>query len=153
MKKKLTTAGHLLSLFGLLLAVLLLFAQNWLFKSWESLSADEVIYHTKVSLGGTNPGMIAELAFQYLLPGLLVFAVLAFMAFWLKKKESPLRRMIYKLYFLLALIPFVWYAVTLNHSSVHSYFTCRDLGVSMMAVLFGLTEIHHNSIEKEKPNG
>ena len=114
MKKKLTTAGHLLSLFGLLLAVLLLFAQNWLFKSWESLSADEVIYHTKVSLGGTNPGMIAELAFQYLLPGLLVFAVLAFMAFWLKKKESPLRRMIYKLYFLLALMLFVIIGIRLE---------------------------------------
>ena len=85
-------------------------------------------------------------------PGFPVF-LLVLLFLLRKKKDSRCRLSLLFPYFLLALIPFVWYAVTLNHSSVHSYFTCRDLGVSMMAVLFGLTEMHCNSIEKEKPNG
>ena len=44
-------------------------------------------------------------------------------------------------YLLVGLLPFAWYCLTVNHSYVHYYFTCRALCVSVLALLAGLAEL------------
>ncbi len=63
-----------------------LFTEIWLFRTWESLSVDEVFYHLNVSLEGTNTSMIADYALFYGIPILLVLAVVFFVLFKLRTK-------------------------------------------------------------------
>lgn len=44
-------------------------------------------------------------------------------------------------YLLTGLLPFVWYVLTVNHSYIHYYFTCRALCVSALALMCGLSEL------------
>ena len=44
-------------------------------------------------------------------------------------------------YLLVGLLPFVWFCLTVNHSYVHYYFTCRALCVSILALLVCLAEL------------
>ncbi len=50
--------------------------ERWLITSWGSLGADEIIYHIKAPLTGTNTEIIWKLILQFLLPGFLILAVL-----------------------------------------------------------------------------
>ncbi len=44
-------------------------------------------------------------------------------------------------YFLVSLVPVVWYAFATNHSVLHSWFTNKACAVTLLAFLFGLTEL------------
>ncbi|MBR1439582.1 MAG: phosphoglycerol transferase, partial [Lachnospiraceae bacterium] len=57
-------------------ALLLFLTERWLITSWGSLGADEIIYHIKAPLTGTNTEIIWKLILQFLLPGFLILAVL-----------------------------------------------------------------------------
>ncbi len=114
MKKVLGVVGRALCLLFLLLMILLLFAQNWLFTTWSELTADEVIFHLKASLGGTNPEMITELILKYLLPGALVFLAFVILAIVLKKKKECIFKKIWGLYFILAICLCVIFCVRLE---------------------------------------
>ena len=42
---------------------------------------------------------------------------------------------------LVALLPLVWYAITLNHSTIHAFFTNKALSVSVLALMMLFTNI------------
>ena len=44
-------------------------------------------------------------------------------------------------YLLVGLLPFAWYVLTVNHSYIHFYFTCRALCVSALALMCCLAEL------------
>lgn len=44
-------------------------------------------------------------------------------------------------FILIALMPLVWYAVALNHTSIHAYFTNKALSVSVFAIMMLFTSI------------
>ena len=45
-------------------------------------------------------------------------------------------------YFLVAIMPFVWWYVAMNHSYIHNHFTYRSLAVTIFATLSGLCMLH-----------
>jgi uncharacterized membrane protein len=45
-------------------------------------------------------------------------------------------------YFIVFMIPIVWYFVVVGHSSHHRFFTFRALGVSLFAFLVGITQVY-----------
>ena len=59
--------------------------------------------------------------------GIVLFAVIAKRKF--KVNENTLIALL-----LIAMIPFVWYAVLSNHSAIHSFMTYRNLTLTIMAV-------------------
>ncbi len=44
-------------------------------------------------------------------------------------------------YFIVSLAPMVWYAFAVNHSVIHYWFTNKACAVTLLAFLFGLTEL------------
>ena len=44
-------------------------------------------------------------------------------------------------YFLISLAPVVWYLLTVNHSTIHSWFTNKACVTSLLGLLFGLIDI------------
>ncbi|MBQ9954582.1 MAG: sulfatase-like hydrolase/transferase [Eggerthellaceae bacterium] len=44
---------------------ILFFTEMWLFATWESLSVDEILYHLRTSLEGTNSSMISDYLLHY----------------------------------------------------------------------------------------
>ena len=59
-----------------LLGVLLVFTVKWLLKTWGLLTIDEIVYHMKSSLDGTNPDMIRQYITGYGLKALLIVVLL-----------------------------------------------------------------------------
>lgn len=87
-KKKVWSFLVLLLLF---LSALLLFSGNWLLQTWNQLSMDELIYHLKTPLKGTNPALIGNYLLCCLLPAValvLFFTVIFYLSrrkqFWLR---------------------------------------------------------------------
>ena len=66
--------------------VVLFFAERYLMDSWAELSADEVVYHLKSSLDGTNPEMIIGALIHYGLPAAAILAVIMAVPGRLRKK-------------------------------------------------------------------
>lgn len=59
-------------------SVALFFAQRYLFENWSELSVDEILFHIRTSIEGTNPEMVVYATLHYALPALaLVVALLA----------------------------------------------------------------------------
>lgn len=77
-KGKRIVKGALLTLYAVLvlLALIFSFAVKWLLATWASLSYDEILYHLKAPLSGTNPKMIVEAVLRYVFPLLLIVAAL-----------------------------------------------------------------------------
>ena len=51
-------------------------------------------------------------------------------------------------YALVALLPVLWYAATVNHSCFHTFYTNKGCVVSLIAVMFGVTKICLRDIER-----
>lgn len=81
----------LLGFFFLLVAVIFL-SIRWLFRSWGALSIDELIYHVKASLDGTNPDMIYDYLKKGLLPAVAV-TVVAMVGVYVTKRWKVLHRL------------------------------------------------------------
>lgn len=64
------------------IATLLAFSTKWMFKTWTSLTMDELVYHLTTSLEGTNTDMIKAYCNQCAVPAILVlfFAVILVLA-------------------------------------------------------------------------
>lgn len=70
-------------------AVILLFSQMWLLKTWSDLTAAEVLYHMLAPLNGTNPDMIKGYIMRYLIPALvIIIAIIVAVIVYTKKKEK-----------------------------------------------------------------
>ncbi|MDO4632950.1 MAG: LTA synthase family protein [Eubacteriales bacterium] len=91
------------------LACVLAISEVWLFRTWGSLTLDEIIYHLSTTIEGTNPDMIRQYLIRYGLPELLVivlgFAGLRYVA---KKKRGQLK----KAFLLMLLVSVVLLGVT-----------------------------------------
>ena len=81
-----TALTILWGIFTALVAVLF-FAERYLMDNWGDLSADEVVYHLKSSLDGTNPDMIRDGVLHYGLPAAAVVAVVFVLFYVLRAKE------------------------------------------------------------------
>lgn len=57
--------------------------------------------------------------------------VLVMLIYRIRRKHFNPKRI--WIYFIIAFLPFLWYAVTGNHSYVHYWFTCKALTVSVLA--------------------
>lgn len=57
-------------------SVVWFFTEKWFFDTWSDLYADELLYHLSVSFEGTNPEMIWDYVFNYLVPEIVVIAVM-----------------------------------------------------------------------------
>ena len=71
----------------------------------------------------------------------IALVYIAFLLIWtLRRKNARLDLMIPL--GTVALFPFLWYFMTTNHSIIHSWFTCRNLVVTMLGVMcmFALTK-------------
>ena len=88
MRQVFTRIGKAICLILLFVSLAAVFAEDWLVRSWADLSADEVIFHTKVSLEGSNPQMIKEVLLVYVSRGVLIFYLLILL-FWLLRKKLP----------------------------------------------------------------
>lgn len=58
------------------------FSVRWLLKSWDSLSVDELVFHAKASLTGTNPDMI----YEYIAQCIVIPIIVCFIVFILVMK-------------------------------------------------------------------
>lgn len=74
-------------------AILLFVSEIWLFRTWESLSIDEIMYHLSTTLEGTNPEMIWQYIFGYGIWAVLLAIVFVVGLFILRNKK----RKIYKI--------------------------------------------------------
>ena len=50
-------------------------------------------------------------------------------------------------YLYIAILPFCWYAVSINHSHIHAFMTYKLLGITVFAVLCMLTEVRKNEFK------
>lgn len=55
-----------------MLSVLLLMSIYWMFKTWNSLTMDELLFHLTAPLEGTNEGMIREYIFTCAVPAVII---------------------------------------------------------------------------------
>ena len=75
------------SIFTVLVAVLF-FAVRYLMDNWAEMSADELVYHLKSTLSGTNPEMLRDALLRYALPAAVVSALLLGGLYLLRKKPE-----------------------------------------------------------------
>lgn len=68
--------------------VVLFFADRFLMDNWADLSADELVYHLKSTLEGTNPEMIRDAVLYYALPAAVLLGVLFAVLYFLRKKAK-----------------------------------------------------------------
>ena len=64
------------------------FAVRYLMDNWAELSIEEIMYHLKSSLDGTNPEMIRTAILQYGLPALIVILIFWGILYALRKKKK-----------------------------------------------------------------
>ena len=80
-----TAVTVLWCVFTVLVAVLF-FAERYLMDNWSDLSADELVYHLKSSLDGTNPEMIRSAVLHYGLPAAALSILLIVTQFLLRRR-------------------------------------------------------------------
>ena len=57
------------------IALLLCFSIKWMFDTWANLTMDELIYHLKAPLEGTNEDMIWDYILKCILPTIIIFII------------------------------------------------------------------------------
>ena len=77
----------------------------------------------------------------FVFPGL--FVLCSALVSCLQEKRLPVEIVFQMLlpYLLVGVLPFVWYIVARNHSFAHSFFTCKALVVTCLAMLCGMNEV------------
>ena len=69
---------------------LIYFGRKYLMDYWADLSMDEIIYHLKSDLNGTDPHMITLALTRYLLPAALIVCAV-FVCLWLLRNKKKAR--------------------------------------------------------------
>lgn len=101
--------------------------------------------YTLIKSEMSNVGAFIKTPFTVLV---VVFIALMIMRIW-RKNHLPFRKNCKRLvpYILIGLIPFLWYAFAVNHSTIHFWFTNKALVVSVLAMMCGLVELDGSSEE------
>ena len=85
----LTVIVHLLFFLVLMAGLFLFLVDRWLFETWSELSYEEIVFHLKSSIQGTNPDMVVHALLFYALPGLLIMMGIGLLLyFWRNKKHN-----------------------------------------------------------------
>ena len=69
------------------LAVLICRSVFWVLKTWSNLSMDEIVYHLKTPLEGTNGDMIVDYVVYCVVPTIIVAAAIIILFLWVKNKR------------------------------------------------------------------
>ena len=85
--KSAKVADIVLTVVFALIAPLLFFSMQWMFRTWKSLSVDELIFHINSPLEGTNTGMIREYMIECLFPAALVLLAVVLLLVVFRKKR------------------------------------------------------------------
>ena len=85
--KLLAAVETTLLLISALIAPLLFFSVQWMFRTWNHLSMDELVFHLQSSLEGTNTEMVQEYLSECLAPALMVFLAVVIVAVVSSKKK------------------------------------------------------------------
>ena len=85
--KLLAAVETTLLLISALIAPLLFFSVQWMFRTWNHLSMDELVYHLQSPLEGTNTDMVQEYLMECLAPALVVFLAVMTIAVVCSKKK------------------------------------------------------------------
>lgn len=83
--RPLSVIGYVFLSIFVLLGFVLLFVSRWAFATWEILTLDEIVYHMSQSLDGTNPDMIKDLIFHYIIWGVVCSAVVIAAVIFLRR--------------------------------------------------------------------
>ncbi len=111
MKKVLKTAGTVLTVFLLILAILTMRSGLWMLDTWENLTMDELIFHLKAPMEGTNEELISGYITTCLLPALAISLLFSIVLFFTHKKK-----IIYRILHVTAMITsLVIIILTVNH--------------------------------------
>ena len=86
--------GAFLVILLITIATLLAFSAKWMFKTWTSLTMDELVYHLTTPLEGTNTDMIKAYCNQCAVPTILIFVLVVMLVLANRKKEKVFRRII-----------------------------------------------------------
>ena len=84
-----------ITIFG---GIALFCVQNWLFTTWDSMSADGLIYHMKSSVEGTNSDMIKDALLKFALPGILVILALTIVLILIRNRKAVVKKTVFILY-------------------------------------------------------
>lgn len=86
--------GTFLVVLLITIATLLAFSAKWMFKTWTSLTMDELVYHLTTPLEGTNTDMIKAYCNQCAVPTILIFVLVVMLVLANRKKEKIFKRII-----------------------------------------------------------
>ena len=88
----------LVTVLGVLISSLI----YWVLKVWADLTVDEIIFHLKVPLTGTNSELIKD-AIITCLPPVIVTIVLVSLAFWVSRGKKKLRIILSNVFMVIAI--------------------------------------------------
>ena len=80
-------ADTILSVVFAFLAPLLFFSGGWVFRTWNHLSMEELVFHLKTPLEGTNTALVREYILECLLPSVIIFLLIQIFFFLIRKKR------------------------------------------------------------------
>lgn len=119
----------------------------------ENLFADglnSILERSGRSVNGTQVGYIetlrANMAPICKYPYVLAVLTAVVLIFVICRKEGgdTFSGWVFLTYLYIAILPFCWYAVSINHSYIHAFMTYKLLGIPVFAVLCMLTEVRKN---------
>lgn len=78
--------GSFFTILFFTIAVLLMYSGRWMLNTWSHLTMEELIFHLKSPLDGTNRDLIFDYLISCLMPALLFGLILAILLFLFRKK-------------------------------------------------------------------
>lgn len=113
----------------------MLTGENIIYNAFESIKYRSGYFMSKHSYWGTLKLNLGTCNREVYLLAVLCIAIFIITVRW-KKKIRADQQMFWLegMLFLVSLYPFFWYLFTKDHSSSHSYFTWRELGISVSGI-------------------
>lgn len=87
-------AAAVLAVFLCTLFILLAFSVGWMLQTWTNLTVDELVYHLKAPLEGTNQGMLLDYLNRCAVPSVLICLVLIILLVSFRKNRKYYKRMV-----------------------------------------------------------
>ena len=86
-RKILTAVTAVLSVFFIVLSVLWAASITWMFKTWNHLTMDELVYQLQAPMDGTNRNMILDYIKSCIPVTVIVLIAAVILLFWARKKK------------------------------------------------------------------
>ena len=93
-KKWLKITGAVCSFIVITVAILICFSIKWMFDTWTNLSMEELVYHLKAPLQGTNEEMIWQYIKSCIIPMALSVFLVSILTICARKKQKKYWRVI-----------------------------------------------------------